>query len=269
LEAELRRCLVRRTLTLVVLVALVSLVPASSASAGGSWIYPDRGAYVPGDLARLHGGFSPNGAYVGTIADGPYIAYLLPQGTSIERTKVPPSAISLGELRIVRAHYETRAIVTFSVPDIPTGWYHVGYCNDPCTVDGIGDLIGSWRFVVAPTRLEGKHIVQIDRLENRIASVARKVHAHARVEQKKLERALETRTAELQDARGRIATIESEMARLRRRTGDGPVVPGWSVALLAAALMAIVIVLRRKRAPRLVVPDSVPDDLGERDRAGV
>jgi hypothetical protein len=260
---------VRRSLSFVLLATLIALVPASAARAGGSWMYPDRGAYVPGDLARLHGGFSPNGAYVGTVADGPYIAYLLPQGTSIERTRVPPRAINLGEVRIVRADYETRAIVTFSVPDVPTGWYHVGYCNDPCTVDGIGDLIGSWHFVVAPTRLEGKHIVQIDRLENRIASVARKVHAHARVEQKKLERVLQTRTAELQDARGRIATIESEMARLRRRMGDGPLVPGWSIALLAAALVATVIVAGRKRAPKLLVPDSVPDDLVKRDRSEV
>lgn len=48
----------------------------------------------------------------------------------------------------------------------------------------------------------------------------------------------------------------------------------WSVlagviVLLAAAVVAGAIVVRRRRLPEIVVPDTVPDDLLERDRAGV
>jgi hypothetical protein len=72
------------------------------------------------------------------------LAYLLPQNTSIEDMRVPEAAIRLGELRIVRdKSYGKRASVTFTVPDVPTRWYYVSYCNDPCTVNGIGDLVAA------------------------------------------------------------------------------------------------------------------------------
>lgn len=266
-----RRCAVRRSLSLALLATLIAIVHASAARAGGSWLYPDRGAYVPGDGARLHGGFSPNGAYVGTRADGPYVAYLLPEGASIERTKVPPSAIRLGELRVVRAESGTRAVVTFSVPDVPTGWYHVGYCNDPCTVDGIGDLIGSWRFVVAPTRLEGRSLRVIDRLENRIDSARRKAHAHARAEQKRLQGLLEARMAELHEVRTRMAVLEAG----RTSPSEGrPLMPGWAAGVLVIAVIGAAAILRRRRSSVIVAPDTVPGDLVQgdlvdRDRAGV
>ncbi|MGH2659857.1 MAG: hypothetical protein ACRDHS_09375 [Actinomycetota bacterium] len=58
-------------------------VPTGPAAAGGSWLVPDRRAYVPGDRALLRGSFS-TGSLEGRISDGPFFAYLLPQGRWID-----------------------------------------------------------------------------------------------------------------------------------------------------------------------------------------
>ena len=263
----------RRSLSIVLLALSTLLVTSQPASAGGSWLRPDRNAYVPGELATVRGSFS-RGSLEGTFADGPYVAYLLREGRSMLGTvRVPAAAIRLGELRIIRSDGRSglRAIATFRVPDVTVGWYHVDYCNDPCTVDGIGDLIGSSRFVIAPTRLEGQHIVVVDRLEQRMAGVRRDVAIRTRGEREKLERALEARTVELGEADARTAILETQLANrpVEQASQDRILVPGWAVVVLAMALVAAAVVLARRRAPAFVVPDTVPDDLLERDRADV
>ena len=46
-------------------------------------------------------------------------------------------------------------------------------------------------------------------------------------------------------------------------------IPGWAAGALAAALIAAAVIVRRRRSDVLVVPNTVPDDLIERDHAGV
>lgn len=260
----------RRSLTLAVVAMAIALIPTGHVSAGGSLLYPDRDVYEPGDVSRVHGSFG-SGSLEGTLADGPFVAYLLPQNAWIEETRMPEAAIRLGELRIVRDEsYGKRASVTFTVPDVPTGWYSVGYCNEPCTIDGIGDLIGSQGFVIAPTRREGRYIVEVDRLEARVDSVRQRVVARTRAERKELERALQARAAELADAQARVAELQADLARLRAREGDRPIVPGWAVGVLVVAIIAAVFIVRRARRPWVVVPnvtipDTVPDELAHRE----
>jgi hypothetical protein len=261
---------VRRSLTLAVVAMAIALIPTGHASAGGSWLYPDRNVYEPGDVSRVHGSFG-TGSLEGTLADGPYVAYLLPENAWIEDTRVPEAAIRLGELRIVRDEsYSKSASVTFTVPDVPTGWYSVAYCNEPCTVDGIGDLIGSQGFVIAPTRREGRYILEVDRLEARVDSVRQQVVARTRAERKELERALRARAAELAGAQARVAELQVDLARLRAREGDRPIVPGWAVGVLAVAIIAAVFVVRRARRPwvvdpKVTIPDTVPDELAQKE----
>lgn len=176
-----------RSIPAVLLAGLVALaLPAGPASAGGSWLVPDRRAYVPGDRALLRGHFS-NGSLEGRISDGPYFAYLLPHGRWIHGSDIPGTAIRLGELRIVRGdgRYPKRARAEFMVPEVARGIYHVAYCNDSCTLDGIGDLIGSSSFAIAPTRAEGRLMVRVARLESMVRIVAQRVHARAREERKR------------------------------------------------------------------------------------
>lgn len=46
-------------------------------------------------------------------------------------------------------------------------------------------------------------------------------------------------------------------------------IPGWGAGLLALALIAAAVIARRRRAPAIDVPEAIPDDLIERERAGV
>ena len=257
------------------LAAAVMLVVASSARAGGSWLEPDRRAYVAGDVATLRGVFSMTGSLEGRLSDGPYVGYLLEEWQWIERGRIPAGAIRLGELRIVRAdgRHPTHAVVTFEIPSVPTGWYHVGYCNDPCTVDGIGDLVGGDRFVVAPTRVEGLAIVRIDRLATRVANVRHDVVARTRDERERLERALEARNGALDLAEARISQIQAELVRAAPSLGGSagrplarPSSVTWWIALLAciAGLGAGLAIPRRRIEPEILVPDTIPDDLEER-----
>lgn len=261
----------RRALLPLLVVAIVSpwAVPAR---AGGSWLETDRRAYVPADIATLHGRFDMSGSLDGKLVDGPYVAYLLHEGRWIQRGRVPGGAM-LGEIRITRSDssYPTRAVVTFEVPQVPTGWYHVGYCNEPCTVDGIGDLIGSGRFVVAPTRAEGRAMVRIDRLEARVDVVRQRVVARTRAERKRLEDQLVDRTELLQLSQVRASELAAELGRLPGSVAAAPVVrePSvtWWIALLACGvgLVAGLGIGRRRLEPRIVVPDTVPDDLEGRE----
>jgi len=266
----------RRALLPLLVVAIVSpwAVPAR---AGGSWLETDRRAYVPADMATLRGRFDMSGSLDGTFADGPYVAYLLREGRWIQRGRVPEDAIRLGEIHIVRSgsSYPTRAVVTFEVPQLPTGWYHVGYCNEPCTVDGIGDLIGSDRFVIAPTRAEGRAIARIDRLEAKVHVVRRRVVARTRDERKRLEDELADRTELLRLSQERASELAAGAGRLPGSVVAAPVVrvittrePSvtWWIALLALlAGLAAGVVVGHRRSVQIVVPDTVPDDLEERE----
>lgn len=236
------------------LVALA--LPAGPASAGGSWLVPDRRAYVPGDRALLRGHFS-NGSLEGRISDGPYFAYLLPQGRWIHGSDIPGTAIRLGELRIVLGggKYPKRARVEFTVPNVARGIYHVSYCNDPCTVDGIGDLIGSSSFAIARTRAEGRLMVRVARLESRVRIVAQRVHAHAREERKRLERAVEERTFDLVEAEAHVAALDRQVdamhdASAARARVSRPIVDPWVGLPVAVALaaLALALMIRRRRA---------------------
>ena len=232
---------------------------------------PDRSAYVPSEVGVVHGSFSKNGGYEGTLADGPYIAYLLPVGVWIEGTRVPEVAIALGELAIGHATDSAypRATVRFAVPEVSAGLYHVDYCNDPCTVEGIGDLMGSSEFAIAATRLEGASIRQIDRLEERIVSVRSNAHRRERNEQAKLERELDAQTDDLEIARSRVVGLEAQVARLRDQGDERSLVPAWGIVLFSSALVAAAFIVRRTRRSSVEVPDTVPHDLVERERMEV
>jgi hypothetical protein len=255
---------VRRAAVPLAVTGLVLLLAATPASAGGSWLDPDRRAYVPGETARLAGRFDLSGSLTGRISDGPYVAYLLGRGATIAPGEVPAGAIRLGRLHLVTTDgpYPTRAWLSFEVPDVPAGWYHVGYCNDPCTVDGIGDLVGSWEFVVAPSRVAGSTLLRTEELAARLAS-ARESLARSRAERDRLERALDARADE-------VVRLESALAASDRPPVT-PTVPKaeasatWWVALVAAALgvTAGATVAMGRRAPSATFPDTIPDDLEE------
>jgi hypothetical protein len=69
----------------------------------------------------------------------------------------------------------------------------------------------------------------------------------------------------------RIELLESENDALRARlaAAEGGAVPWWAIGGLVIAIVGAALLARRRRGPAFEIPDTVPDDLSERDRAGV
>jgi hypothetical protein len=253
----------------MVLVGLV-LLPAAPANAGGAWMEPGRRGYGVGETATFRGSFSMSGSLEGRLSDGPYVAYLAP----VEIYDVDhPFAIRLGEIEMVRSErWGVIATIAFTVPDVPTGQYQVTYCNEPCTVDGVGDLMGGKAFYVAPTREEALLRARVDSLTWRLADTRQDGRRQERLATERLERSLAAEARELALAREEIATLEARVAELRPASARRePVVPGWAV-IAAAVVLAFGIgtgatIVRRRREPSFVVPDTIPDELDLRESA--
>jgi hypothetical protein len=255
----------RASCVTLVLIAL-ALLPAGPASAGGSLMEGNRG-YGVGERATFRGSFSMSGSLEGRLSDGPYFAYLAP----LEIYDVDhPHAVRLGEIRMVPSDvWGMIATVEFTVPAVPTGHYHLTYCNEPCTVDGIGDLMGGDAFFVAPTRQEALLLSRVDRLSWRLTHARQEGRAKERRALEKLARAQEAGARERTLARGEIATLEARIAELRAAPArdEQPLVSGWAIAVVALILAVAVAVVataivRRRDAHRFKVPDTIPDEIG-------
>ena len=239
--------------------------------------------YLIGEVAstaRLFYAAPLNGA--GELDAGPYYAYLLPLGQKnsmglgmIDPPNVPTGAIRLGAVDVSgpfrRPGYRGpfgRASLSFTVPDVRTGRYSIGFCDDPCRHGTIGWL--AWASItIVHTEAEGRLLAALDERSRQILHMRgdlRKAEAvTARFENRitSLGADLRERTMALRLAETRSAGVRPDPA------GGRPLATWWEVALLSLALVAAAVVLRVRRRPRLVVPDTVPDGLVERDSAGL
>jgi len=238
-----------------VIVAMMAAAPP--ATAGGSWLETERSHYAPGDLATARGVFG-NGSYEGTVRDGPFYLYLVPGHRWLPRNEpIPRWAVPLGTLTIKAAEGQYCCWVAsaeFTVPDVPPGRYSLDYCNDPCTLDGIGDLLGG-SFFVGESEQEARLMGRIERLRFKVEALARTRHHLRKTE------------ATLAEVRERYDTLVGQLRGMRpdeapsiEKTGpaDRPM-PAWAVVAGLVALSAGV--WFRRRMGGLAVPDFVPDAL--------
>ena len=284
----------RRSLSLVLLATLIALVPASAASGGGNWLEfredPRAGAShhgspagdgTLGTWAVLHVGqrvVAATGVYATDPRrrhlenEGSFYAWLIPEGSFRGQTRLPESAIRLAPFGIrwsserfakVRAH--------LTVPSVPSGSYEVVVCNDPCTFSGFGEYVQGWVTVMQTPdearllavarerKWKARELTQkVRHLQDEVDALGAEV-ATAGTELR--ERTLRARAAETKIVAG---YVESTASR-----DDRPLLPGWGTGLLAVAIIAAAVIIRRRRSPAFVVPDTIPDDLLERDRAGL
>jgi hypothetical protein len=244
---------------LVVAAALggVALLP-SSASAGGGWSTPGRSAYVPAQVAIVRGTFW-EGSTGEAIADGPYIAYLLPADRWIQGHRVPEAAIPVGQVMITRMDgHGFLARVEFRVPDLPAGLYHIQYCNDPCTVYGLGDLIGSESFAIGATLAEGRLLMLAHHLRSRIDEVTSRLRQEATAQVRGVERELtaargletiaEVRVRELTET---LRTTRRALEAERSTVATAFVIASGLVLIVIALLVMLLVTTRRLRAARL------------------
>jgi hypothetical protein len=211
-----------------------------------------------------------------------YHAYLLPQSRDelfgmIDAPTVPSGAIRLGPVDvsgpIVAADGYPYAVasLSFAVPDVPSGTYAIGFCDDPCTYSTIGWL--AWgRIRIVHTRYEGTLLRRLDR------DVMQDYRR--RIDLRRAERAAEEMREELGQVRDELrslrqgsieATTPTELrptTAVVRHAAAGESSVTWWIALLGCALgLAAGVAIGRRRAPAIVVPDTVPDDLVEREPA--
>lgn len=83
----------------------------------------------------------------------------------------------------------------------------------------------------------------------------------------------EARAAAL-DLRSTDRTIEllgseNDALRTRLAAAEDDGIPVWAIVALAIAILGAAFLVRRRRDPAFEIPDTVPDDLVEGDRAGV
>lgn len=274
----------RRTLLIVAVTALVPFVPASPSLAGGwdTLSFP-RDHYLVGEVAsttqRFYAG-KLRGA--GDLDGGPYYAYLLPLDAEnaiglgmIEPPNVPEGAIRLGFLEVSgpfdpphdRGRYG-RASLTFTVPDVPTGRYSIGFCDIPCRHGYIGWL--AWADItIVHTEAEGRMLAAIDRRGMQIRRVRSELRRAEGIQEKQ-ERRIDALGSELRERTMDLRATDARMADVEPRPPtERPSIAGWEVWLLAMALVLSAALVRRRRRSRVLVPDTVPEELVERDRAGV
>jgi hypothetical protein len=248
-----------RWLATAVLTAAI-LATAGPAAAGGSWLETKDPYYPPGSQATARGTFGP-GAYEGRVSDGPYYAYLVPGFRWFEKPgPVPDYAIPLGPITIRPAtgnYCCWAASLTFTVPDLPPGRYSIDYCNDPCTVNGIGDLIGG-SFWVADTQEEARLMARIDRLEAKAKGLKRIKHDLRRTEAA-LAEAEDEQVSLINELRVAALQAASAAARGEGRASVRESLPPWVTASLVAVALFIGAWYRRSSGRK--VPDVVPDEL--------
>ncbi|MEX2274871.1 MAG: hypothetical protein WEA10_04810 [Actinomycetota bacterium] len=254
------RPVVRAGFVMFVFGAVLAL--PGSAEAGGSPFGPGRDHYAVGDRVSIEGGICETGQLNGTLKDGPYFLSLVP-GAS-ERSGMPsPSAIQVAEIQIAgTGGCDLRAHAEFVVPDVPPGYWSLAYCNDPCTVNGLGDVV-TWGFWIGSTRLESALLSRVDRLERTVGTLSERAR-----DLRESKRALEVTTARLADARTELVAVQeradlvsTQLADARRRTVDmrnrldgavfAPSRFALATALAVVALLVVILVtlLRRRQEP--------------------
>jgi len=274
---------VRRCIPLAVLIpALLWSVPAHA----GGWdsLNFRRDHYLVGSVAStvdlfFAGELEGSGPIDGRV----YYAYLLPRSASrsgfgmIDPPAIPEGSTRLGALEI-SAPFEpkrydglyARASLTFTVPDVPTGDYAIGFCDDPCEHGYVGWLAwGSIRIV--HTQQEGRLLAELDRLEGQGWKVR---HALRRAEHRMedVQTELDEALSDLRIERVHAVTPSERIVTVPGAGRDGVTsdVAWWLVLFGVAVVFGTGVALgaHRRRSPRaFVVPDTVPDDLFEHEPA--
>ncbi len=283
----------RRTILTLVLAALAVVLPAQGASAGGNWLgfrseEPVAGKRNLGTWAIMHVGqevVAHTGIYVVNPdrvvrleTEGPFYAWLSPGDAYLDGTNLPADAIRLAPFTIrFDGSHGVPVRARFAVPAVPSGEYEVMVCNDPCTYSGFGEYVQGW--ITITQTAEEARLMNLARERKWNLRDAKKEARELEGDVDSLEGDLaaaqgETRAASL-DLRSADRTIEllgSENDALRARlvaAESGIRIPVWAIGALGIAIVGAAFLVGRRRAPAFEIPDTVPDDLVERDRAGV
>ena len=252
-----------RRITLITLFAMLSIAAGGAAATAGGTVFEivdaDGDRVVrgeefvqPGEVVTAHTSFSPHIAGLGGIDDGPYIVYLLSGSRFVGPGSLPQTAIALGQLEIVQGRFGTVARISFTVPRVPTGEYTISLCNDPCTVDELGDIVGGW-LGIAQTTKEGRLIARLEDVKRERAALNHAV-AEADARAGELGSRVEETARANEDLRLEVAALEARLRTARPSPSHARPSIEWGAAALVAlgllALTAAFVIRGRAGRPR-------------------
>jgi hypothetical protein len=274
---------VRGAFVVVTVAGLLAAMPAGSARAGGNWLDIRRedavssrweswsGPFVPGTALEVRATLYARGPQASRLRDsGPYYAWIAPERGRVDVPMLPGGAIRLSAFDL---HWTSEnfavARTSFVLPPLPSGRYTIDVCNDPCRLSGFGEFVQGWASVV-----QSAEAVTLQRQKERIRGTlyeARRDATRARNDAESLQADLNDSEATRASMEARVAVLTDELGSVRRRAqvaaaaSRRPFVDPWLGVLLAVAALSLAVALViRRRATRIVVPDT-PEELLRRD----
>ena len=241
--------------------ALGALLLAPQAAAGGGWwtyIHPDRTTVAPGERVEVHEQvlFRTMAEAEAATETGQFYVYLLegfdysvvhrvmgersPRNWwslhGAEAIQVAPVTLSLNDVNLGRAS------VSFTVPELPAGTYHLMLCDAGCQAP-LANVIPARGFTIVADPATAALSQRVDGLERVVRQQARlREHALATV-RTGLRRATDA-------AAGSTRSVERLSARVALLEGENPSLAayaGWFVAGALAGALALLVVSRRRR----------------------
>ena len=241
----------RRFLVTVIAGASLLLAPTDAIANGGSYLEFDQTHYLSGDAGVATTYVSVPRGKTGLFDRGPFYLFAVPEGTLREGRPIPASAIRLGTFTVEKekgSSYELRA--EFTAPEITSGSYFMGLCDDPCTTAGFREpLFGSISIVA--TRREGELLTRLGTLQGKLFGVKRE----ARRAERRLERVREELATQLTFGGSERERMSAQIERLETKLAAAQAEPSgrtpfdpWVVgAILLVTLVAAVLAVRRRR----------------------
>jgi hypothetical protein len=259
--------------TLGLLSILLIGLMAPSAVAGGNWLEfrtaerdprpsPSRWDIFPaGESLVARVGYL-SGAF--ELGDGPFHLWI-ERGDALEAgMPIPQSAIRVGTFEM--APDGTGGHAAFDLPALPSGTYSFAVCDDPCTERGFGfgEFVQGWLTVVQ-TPEEARLLVRVRALRENARTKKRESRADLRVaelREGRLTTRLDTAVEALDEARAQV----ERLTRSASRPHDQAMIGGAGGAWIAVGLVAAALIMRRRRAPRIDVPDTPAELLSPSER---
>jgi hypothetical protein len=260
----------RRVVLLLLAIAAVVFLTAPARAGGWDSLTFPRSHYVVGEVASGRSEFFAGELKgTGSLDGGPYYAYLLLESRDklfgfIKPPTIPESAILLDVLQVEGpiVHDDGRygvASLTFTVPDVPTGDYSIGFCDDPCAHSTVGWL--AWGSItVVHTPYEGTLLRRLDQLHSQQRSLSRDVRkAEGKIEE------LRTRVGNLREvAKNGEGPAEPSIASspVQPSTPREPSVTWWIALVFGAVGIALGVAVGRHGRPPAPEVAALPEARG-------
>jgi len=243
----------RRIAAVALAAASVGLWPSIALGNGGAYIEFEGTHHLPGEQVTGEVYVSLSTKQRDLLDRGPFYAYLLPGNGSIrEDHPVPANAIRVGTFVVEQDGNQTELGVTFTVPDVEGDYYHVGLCNDPCTVAGFGEPVSGSVSIVATAR-EASLLTENGRLHVQVSGLKRdlrKVETAAEDQAAVASADSEASEASRLSLARRVQALETDLAAARAAAEDAagrPLIDPWAASAVAVALLALAAIATGRR----------------------